>query len=147
MQILTVGQSSHDEDDGEKMASGQQQQSKQDLRTAMQKKGKSPRLPSLSHYLLCVLPPFPILSPSLSTHCYSVFLLIRACLVYSVISENYNGVLSHPKEQELSGSQGCDFPICTAALLLRYQADANAHTHLFTFLYCTTLEITSFRAE
>lgn len=40
MQILTVGQSSHDEDDGEKVASGQQQQSKQDLRTAMQKKGK-----------------------------------------------------------------------------------------------------------
>ncbi|XP_026706409.1 tubby protein homolog isoform X1 [Athene cunicularia] len=38
VQILTVGQSSHDEDDGEKMASGQQQQSKQDLRTAMQKK-------------------------------------------------------------------------------------------------------------
>ncbi|XP_026706412.1 tubby protein homolog isoform X4 [Athene cunicularia] len=41
VQILTVGQSSHDEDDGEKMASGQQQQSKQDLRTAMQKKGIS----------------------------------------------------------------------------------------------------------
>uniref|UniRef100_A0A8B9F4Q7 Tubby N-terminal domain-containing protein n=1 Tax=Amazona collaria TaxID=241587 RepID=A0A8B9F4Q7_9PSIT len=39
VQILTVGQSSHDEDDGEKTASGQQQQSKQDLRTAMQKKG------------------------------------------------------------------------------------------------------------
>ncbi|KAK2535727.1 Tub [Columba guinea] len=38
VQILTVGQSSHDEDDGEKVASGQQQQSKQDLRTAMQKK-------------------------------------------------------------------------------------------------------------
>uniref|UniRef100_A0A493TE36 TUB bipartite transcription factor n=1 Tax=Anas platyrhynchos platyrhynchos TaxID=8840 RepID=A0A493TE36_ANAPP len=38
VQILTIGQSSHDEDDGEKMASGQQQQSKQDLRTAMQKK-------------------------------------------------------------------------------------------------------------
>ncbi|XP_068801083.1 tubby protein homolog isoform X17 [Struthio camelus] len=38
VQILTVGQSSHDEDDGEKMASGQQQQNKQDLRTAMQKK-------------------------------------------------------------------------------------------------------------
>uniref|UniRef100_A0A8C4XUT0 Tubby-like protein n=1 Tax=Falco tinnunculus TaxID=100819 RepID=A0A8C4XUT0_FALTI len=38
VQILTVGRSSHDEDDGEKMASGQQQQSKQDLRTAMQKK-------------------------------------------------------------------------------------------------------------
>ncbi|KAM6392497.1 tubby protein homolog isoform 11-T11 [Pluvialis apricaria] len=41
VQILTVGQSSHDEDDGDKMASGQQQQSKQDLRTAMQKKGIS----------------------------------------------------------------------------------------------------------
>ncbi|XP_014810315.1 PREDICTED: tubby protein homolog [Calidris pugnax] len=41
VQILTVGQSSHDEDDGEKMASGQHQQSKQDLRTAMQKKGIS----------------------------------------------------------------------------------------------------------
>ncbi|NXW20478.1 TUB protein, partial [Circaetus pectoralis] len=41
VQILTVGQSSHDEDDGEKMASGQQQQNKQDLRTAMQKKGIS----------------------------------------------------------------------------------------------------------
>ncbi|XP_027640788.2 tubby protein homolog isoform X8 [Falco peregrinus] len=41
VQILTVGRSSHDEDDGEKMASGQQQQSKQDLRTAMQKKGIS----------------------------------------------------------------------------------------------------------
>ncbi|OXB61441.1 hypothetical protein ASZ78_015547 [Callipepla squamata] len=38
VQILTVGQSSHDEDDGEKMATGQQQQSKQDLKTAMQKK-------------------------------------------------------------------------------------------------------------
>ncbi|KAJ7411173.1 tubby protein isoform X6 [Willisornis vidua] len=38
VQILTVGQSSHDEDDGEKLASGKQQQSKQDLRTAMQKK-------------------------------------------------------------------------------------------------------------
>ncbi|XP_050566825.1 tubby protein homolog isoform X1 [Cygnus atratus] len=38
VQILTIGQSSHDDDDGEKMASGQQQQSKQDLRTAMQKK-------------------------------------------------------------------------------------------------------------
>ncbi|XP_041337102.1 tubby protein homolog isoform X4 [Pyrgilauda ruficollis] len=38
VQILTVGQSSHDEDDGEKVATGQQQQSKQDLRTAMQKK-------------------------------------------------------------------------------------------------------------
>ncbi|KFO96781.1 Tubby protein, partial [Calypte anna] len=38
VQILTVGQPSHEEDDGEKMASGQQQQSKQDLRTAMQKK-------------------------------------------------------------------------------------------------------------
>ncbi|NWH75036.1 TUB protein, partial [Piaya cayana] len=41
VQILTVKQSSHDEDDGEKMACGQQQQSKQDLRTAMQKKGIS----------------------------------------------------------------------------------------------------------
>ncbi|XP_051660217.1 tubby protein homolog isoform X5 [Manacus candei] len=41
VQILTVGQSSHEEDDGEKVASGQQQQSKQDLRTAMQKKGIS----------------------------------------------------------------------------------------------------------
>ncbi|XP_071618592.1 tubby protein homolog isoform X9 [Heliangelus exortis] len=41
VQILTVGQPSHDEDEGEKMASGQQQQSKQDLRTAMQKKGIS----------------------------------------------------------------------------------------------------------
>ncbi|XP_027556565.1 tubby protein homolog isoform X7 [Neopelma chrysocephalum] len=41
VQILTVGQSSHDEVDGEKVASGQQQQSKQDLRTAMQKKGIS----------------------------------------------------------------------------------------------------------
>ncbi|XP_054683977.1 tubby protein homolog isoform X10 [Grus americana] len=41
VQILTVGQSSHDEDDGEKTASGQQQQSKQDLRAAMQKKGIS----------------------------------------------------------------------------------------------------------
>ncbi|XP_016154630.1 PREDICTED: tubby protein homolog isoform X3 [Ficedula albicollis] len=38
VQILTVGQSSHDEDDSEKVATGQQQQSKQDLRTAMQKK-------------------------------------------------------------------------------------------------------------
>uniref|UniRef100_A0A8B9SBX8 Tubby-like protein n=1 Tax=Apteryx owenii TaxID=8824 RepID=A0A8B9SBX8_APTOW len=38
VQILTIGQSSHDGDDGEKMASGQQQQNKQDLRTAMQKK-------------------------------------------------------------------------------------------------------------
>uniref|UniRef100_A0A8C3D0Y0 TUB bipartite transcription factor n=1 Tax=Cairina moschata TaxID=8855 RepID=A0A8C3D0Y0_CAIMO len=41
VQILTIGQSSHDDDDGEKMATGQQQQSKQDLRTAMQKKGIS----------------------------------------------------------------------------------------------------------
>ncbi|XP_017931531.2 tubby protein homolog isoform X8 [Manacus vitellinus] len=41
VQILTVGQSNHEEDDGEKVASGQQQQSKQDLRTAMQKKGIS----------------------------------------------------------------------------------------------------------
>ncbi|XP_037995786.1 tubby protein homolog isoform X8 [Motacilla alba alba] len=41
VQILTVGQSSHDEDDGEKVATGQQQQSKQDLRAAMQKKGIS----------------------------------------------------------------------------------------------------------
>ncbi|XP_062432629.1 tubby protein homolog isoform X3 [Rhea pennata] len=41
VQILTIGQSNHDEDDGEKMASGQQQQNKQDLRTAMQKKGIS----------------------------------------------------------------------------------------------------------
>ncbi|XP_016154634.1 PREDICTED: tubby protein homolog isoform X7 [Ficedula albicollis] len=41
VQILTVGQSSHDEDDSEKVATGQQQQSKQDLRTAMQKKGIS----------------------------------------------------------------------------------------------------------
>ncbi|NXG34408.1 TUB protein, partial [Dromaius novaehollandiae] len=41
VQILTIGQLSHDEDDGEKMASGQQQQNKQDLRTAMQKKGIS----------------------------------------------------------------------------------------------------------
>ncbi|XP_027507135.1 tubby protein homolog isoform X8 [Corapipo altera] len=41
VQILTVGHSSHDEDDGEKVASSQQQQSKQDLRTAMQKKGIS----------------------------------------------------------------------------------------------------------
>ncbi|XP_039921961.1 tubby protein homolog isoform X9 [Hirundo rustica] len=40
VQILTVGQSSHDEDDGEKVATGQQQ-SKQELRTAMQKKGIS----------------------------------------------------------------------------------------------------------
>ncbi|XP_059329676.1 tubby protein homolog isoform X1 [Ammospiza nelsoni] len=38
VQILTVGQSSHDEDDGDKVATGQPQQSKQDLRTAMQKK-------------------------------------------------------------------------------------------------------------
>ncbi|XP_054131622.1 tubby protein homolog isoform X7 [Melozone crissalis] len=41
VQILTVGQSSHDEDDGDKVATGQPQQSKQDLRTAMQKKGIS----------------------------------------------------------------------------------------------------------
>ncbi|XP_063254124.1 tubby protein homolog isoform X4 [Prinia subflava] len=41
VQILTVGQSSHDEDDGDKVATGQQPQSKQDLRTAMQKKGIS----------------------------------------------------------------------------------------------------------
>uniref|UniRef100_A0A8D0HCX5 TUB bipartite transcription factor n=1 Tax=Sphenodon punctatus TaxID=8508 RepID=A0A8D0HCX5_SPHPU len=40
VQILTVGQSSHDEDDAETMASGQQQ-SKQDLRVTMQKKGIS----------------------------------------------------------------------------------------------------------
>lgn len=52
MQILTVGQSGHDEDDGEKVATGQQQQSKQDLRTAMQKKGKQLKLPSCSHCLL-----------------------------------------------------------------------------------------------
>ncbi|XP_074853803.1 tubby protein homolog isoform X3 [Carettochelys insculpta] len=37
IQILTVGQSSHSEDDGETMASGQQQ-SRQDLRVSMQKK-------------------------------------------------------------------------------------------------------------
>ncbi|XP_065448218.1 tubby protein homolog isoform X9 [Chrysemys picta bellii] len=37
IQILTVGQSSHNEDDGETMASGQQQ-SRQDLRVTMQKK-------------------------------------------------------------------------------------------------------------
>ncbi|KYO22070.1 tubby protein homolog isoform X3 [Alligator mississippiensis] len=37
IQILTVGQSNHDEDDGEMTASGQQQ-SKQDLRATMQKK-------------------------------------------------------------------------------------------------------------
>ncbi|XP_065448220.1 tubby protein homolog isoform X11 [Chrysemys picta bellii] len=40
IQILTVGQSSHNEDDGETMASGQQQ-SRQDLRVTMQKKGIS----------------------------------------------------------------------------------------------------------
>ncbi|XP_067396839.1 tubby protein homolog isoform X6 [Emydura macquarii macquarii] len=40
IQILTVGQSSHSEDDGETMASGQQQ-SRQDLRVTMQKKGIS----------------------------------------------------------------------------------------------------------
>ncbi|KAM4721433.1 tubby protein homolog isoform 2-T2 [Rhinophrynus dorsalis] len=40
IQILTVGQSSHEEDDGESVASGQQQ-SKQDLRVTMQKKGIS----------------------------------------------------------------------------------------------------------
>ncbi|XP_019407643.1 PREDICTED: tubby protein homolog isoform X3 [Crocodylus porosus] len=40
IQILTVGQSNHDEDDGEMTASGQQQ-SKQDLRATMQKKGIS----------------------------------------------------------------------------------------------------------
>ncbi|XP_069479833.1 tubby protein homolog isoform X3 [Ambystoma mexicanum] len=40
IQILTVGQSSHEEDDGDTVASGQQQ-SKQDLRVTMQKKGIS----------------------------------------------------------------------------------------------------------
>ncbi|XP_044868406.1 tubby protein homolog isoform X7 [Mauremys mutica] len=40
IQILTVGQSSHNEDDGETVASGQQQ-SRQDLRVTMQKKGIS----------------------------------------------------------------------------------------------------------
>ncbi|KAM4617826.1 tubby protein homolog isoform 3-T3 [Discoglossus pictus] len=40
VQILTVGQSSHEEEDGESVASGQQQ-SKQDLRVTMQKKGIS----------------------------------------------------------------------------------------------------------
>ncbi|XP_075784124.1 tubby protein homolog isoform X4 [Pelodiscus sinensis] len=40
IQILTVGQSSHSEDDGETMASGRQQ-SRQDLRVTMQKKGIS----------------------------------------------------------------------------------------------------------
>ncbi|MEE6498673.1 hypothetical protein FKM82_003200 [Ascaphus truei] len=40
IQILTVGQSIHEEDDGESVASGQQQ-SKQDLRVTMQKKGIS----------------------------------------------------------------------------------------------------------
>ncbi|XP_019375172.1 PREDICTED: tubby protein homolog isoform X3 [Gavialis gangeticus] len=40
IQILTVGQSNHDEGDGEMTASGQQQ-SKQDLRATMQKKGIS----------------------------------------------------------------------------------------------------------
>ncbi|KAM3918468.1 tubby protein homolog isoform 3-T3 [Leptodactylus fuscus] len=40
VQILTVGQSNHDEDEGETAATGQQQ-SKQDLRVTMQKKGIS----------------------------------------------------------------------------------------------------------
>ncbi|XP_039390966.1 tubby protein homolog isoform X8 [Mauremys reevesii] len=40
IQILTVGQSTHNEDDGETVASGQQQ-SRQDLRVTMQKKGIS----------------------------------------------------------------------------------------------------------
>lgn len=109
MQILTVGQSSHDEDDGEKVASGQQQQSKQDLRTAMQKKGKKPKLPSCSHRLfLCLLTPFPslTLSPSLSRDCYSVFFSSEPVWLYSVISKNNNGVLSCPKVQELSRLSG-----------------------------------------
>uniref|UniRef100_A0A8B9T2X9 TUB bipartite transcription factor n=1 Tax=Anas platyrhynchos TaxID=8839 RepID=A0A8B9T2X9_ANAPL len=54
VQILTIGQSSHDEDDGEKMASGQQQQSKQDLRTAMQKKAASAPSPSTNEPLIDV---------------------------------------------------------------------------------------------
>lgn len=40
IQILTIGQSGHDEDDADTVASGQQQ-SKQDLRVTMQKKGIS----------------------------------------------------------------------------------------------------------
>ncbi|XP_069079785.1 tubby protein homolog isoform X1 [Pleurodeles waltl] len=40
IQILTIGQSGHDEDDADSVASGQQQ-SKQDLRVTMQKKGIS----------------------------------------------------------------------------------------------------------
>ncbi|XP_053576587.1 tubby protein homolog isoform X2 [Bombina bombina] len=40
VQILTVGQSSHEEDDGESVASGQQE-SKQDIRVMLQKKGIS----------------------------------------------------------------------------------------------------------
>lgn len=39
------------------------------------------------------------------------------------------------------------FTICSAVLLLRYQADASAHIHLLTFLYCTSLEITYLRVK
>lgn len=52
-----------------------------------------------------------------------------------------------PGNKSSPGSQGCGFPICSAVPLLRYQADANAHIHLFTFLYCTTLEITYLRVK
>ncbi|XP_075694313.1 tubby protein homolog isoform X3 [Rhinoderma darwinii] len=41
VQILTVGQSNHDDDEGETAAATGQQQSKQDLRVTMQKKGIS----------------------------------------------------------------------------------------------------------
>lgn len=35
------------------------------------------------------------------------------------------------RNKNTAGSQGCGFPTCSAVLLLRYQADANAHIHLF----------------
>lgn len=52
-----------------------------------------------------------------------------------------------PRNKSSPGSQGCGFPICSAVLLLRYQADANAHIHLFTSLYCITLETTYLRVK
>lgn len=55
VQILTVGEACQDEDEGETLASNQQQ-SKQDLRVTMQKKGKGPlKLGDTSDYLFLIV--------------------------------------------------------------------------------------------
>lgn len=85
--------------------------------------------------VLCMLTPFPILrlSPSLSRDRYSVLLPFQPFRLCPILSVKIMKLSLVPRNKSPPDSQGCGVPICSAALLLKHQADANTHIHLLHF--------------